>query len=156
MIFLPYLCSAKRQNLKHLTKMRMETKFYQCNTCGNLIVKVIDGGPVPVCCGEEMEELRPNTSEGKNEYHLPVVVKCDDKKLKIKVGQEPHPMTEAHHICFIYIETEHGGQCIHLKEGQPAEVSLGLCEKPTAIYAYCNLHGLWKVCPTCEKSECHK
>lgn len=136
--------------------MRMETKFYQCKTCGNIIVKVIDGGPIPECCGNEMEELKPNTTEGKTEYHLPVVVKCDDKKLIVKVGQEPHPMTATHRIRFIYIETECGGQCIHLKEEHPAEITISMCEKPKAIYAYCNLHGLWKTCIPCEKSVCCK
>lgn len=134
----------------------METKFYHCKICGNLIMKVHDGGAVPQCCGEEMEELIPNTSDGKNEYHLPVVVQCDDKMVKVKVGHEPHPMTHAHHISFIYIETKHGGQLIHLKEEHPAEITLSMCEKPTAIYAYCNLHGLWKTTPSCEVPACCK
>lgn len=135
----------------------METKFYRCKKCGNIIVKVIDGGPVPACCGEEMEELRPNTSEGKNEYHLPVVEQCDDQKLKVKVGKEPHPMTPAHHIRFVYIETSCGGRLIRLKEDQAAEVALSPCEKPKAIYAFCNLHGLWKTaCPPCEQDTCRR
>ena len=134
----------------------METKFYHCKTCGNIIMKVVDGGAVPQCCGEEMEELKQNTSEGKNEYHLPVMVQCDEKKVQIKVGQEPHPMTSAHHIRFIYIKTKHGGQLICLKEDHPAEVTLTMCEKPTAIYAYCNLHGLWKTTLDCEGSTCCK
>lgn len=134
----------------------METKFYRCKICGNIIMKVADSGVVPQCCGEEMEELVPNTLEGKNEYHLPVVTLCDDKKLKIKVGEKPHPMTTAHHINFIYVETENGGCLKYLEEDHPAECTVSLCEKPTAIYAYCNLHGLWKICPACEKSSCKK
>lgn len=122
----------------------METKFYHCKMCGNIIIKVIDGGPVPKCCGEEMEELKPNTTEGKTEYHLPIIVECDNKQLKVKVGQEPHPMTASHHIRFIFVETEQGGHLIRLKQDRPAEVCIGMCEKPKAIYAYCNLHGLWK------------
>ena len=37
----------------------MATKFYKCPHCGNVIVKMVDGGPVPVCCGEPMNELDP-------------------------------------------------------------------------------------------------
>ncbi len=53
-------------------------------------------------------------------------------------------MTSAHHIRFIYVETEQGGHLVRLKADHPAEISIAMCEKPTAIYAYCNLHGLWK------------
>lgn len=95
-----------------------------------------------------MEELKPNTTDGKTEYHLPVVLQCDDHKLKIRVGKEPHPMTAAHHIRFIYVETEMGGHLVHLKDNQPAEVTLCMCDKPIAIYAYCNLHGIWKTALT--------
>ncbi len=136
----------------------METKFYHCKKCGNIIVKVCDGGPVPMCCGEVMEELKPNTSEGKNEYHLPVMTQCEKHKLRVRVGKELHPMSPEHHICFIYIETEQGGHLVHLKKNCPAEITVCMCEKPTAVYAYCNLHGLWKTeCPSCEtdcKKEC--
>lgn len=132
----------------------METKFYHCKVCGNTIIKVIDGGTVPKCCNAEMEELKPNTTEGKSEYHLPVMIQCDNHKLKIRVGKELHPMTPEHHIRFIYIETEQGGHLYRLKEGCPAEIIVSMCEKPTAIYAYCNLHGLWKSTPTCDTSSC--
>lgn len=135
----------------------MKTKFYRCKTCGNIIVKVIDGGPVPKCCGEEMEELKPNTSDGKNEYHLPVIEQCGDHKLKVKMGKEPHPMTSSHYIQFVYIETECGGRLVCLKPEHPAEVVLSLCEKPVAVYAYCNQHGLWKtICTACEQTSCCK
>lgn len=132
----------------------METKFYHCKMCGNIIIKVIDGGTVPKCCGVEMEELKPNTTDGKTEYHLPVVLQCDDHKLKIRVGKEPHPMTAAHHIRFIYVETETGGHLVRLKDNQPAEVTLCMCDKPIAIYAYCNLHGIWKTALTRDSQCC--
>ena len=35
----------------------MATKFYKCNHCGNVIVKVVDAGVPVVCCGEKMVEL---------------------------------------------------------------------------------------------------
>ena len=34
-------------------------KFYKCNTCGNVITKLVDSGVPVVCCGEKMQELVP-------------------------------------------------------------------------------------------------
>ena len=41
----------------------MNTKFYICRTCGNIIEKINDSGVPVVCCGKKMEELIPNTVE---------------------------------------------------------------------------------------------
>lgn len=123
----------------------METKFFLCNICGNVVVKVVDSGIVPSCCDEEMEEVTPNLSEGKTEYHLPVVERVDDWHVRVKVGKEPHPMTKEHFIQFVYVETSHGGHLHYFEPGQPAEFVFGcnVC-KIKAVYAYCNIHGLWK------------
>ena len=131
----------------------METKFYHCQVCGNVIIKLVDSGQVPTCCGKPMEELVPNSTEGKVEFHLPMVVHYDRCSLKICVGKQPHPMTPEHNIRFIYIETATGGHIIQLRPGHPAEVTISTTECPKAIYAYCNLHGLWKtVIPNCPDS----
>ena len=46
---------------------------------------------------------------------------------------------------FYYVETENGGQHKYLKPGQEPNVTFSLGnEKAVAVYAYCNLHGLWK------------
>ncbi len=120
----------------------MATKFYKCNHCGNVIEKIVDSKVPVFCCGEKMEELVPNTVEASGEKHIPVVTRLEDNILKIEVGSVHHPMLPEHHIAFIYVETEHGGIRIDLKD-QPV-VHLG-DEKAVAVYEYCNLHGLWKV-----------
>ena len=51
----------------------MATKFYKCNHCGNVVVKVVDSKVPVVCCGEKMQELVPNTIDASNEKHVPVV-----------------------------------------------------------------------------------
>ena len=121
----------------------MATKFYKCNHCGNVIIKAVDGGVTPFCCGEKMTELIPGIVEASVEKHLPVVEKIDDCKIRIKVGSVEHPMLPEHHIAFVYVEFEDGGVRIDLKEHPIAEVCT--CgRKPVAVYEYCNLHGLWK------------
>lgn len=121
----------------------MATKFYKCRHCGNVIHKVVDSKVPVVCCGEQMQELIPNTVDASNEKHVPVVSKINDCKILVKVGSEPHPMTPEHHIAFIYVETETGGIRIDLKDKPEAEICV--CSgKPVSVYEYCNLHGLWK------------
>ena len=121
----------------------MATKFYKCAHCGNVIVKVVDSGVPVVCCGEKMSELVPNTVDASNEKHVPVVTRLDNNTIKVEVGSVAHPMTEEHHIAFIYVETEDGGIKVDLKDKPEAVIALGT-SKAIAVYEYCNLHGLWK------------
>ena len=121
----------------------MATKFYKCNRCGNVVEKVVDSKVPVVCCGEQMQELIPNTVDASNEKHVPVVTRLDDNHIKVEVGSVPHPMLPEHHIAFIYVETEIGGIRINLKD-KPEAVVCTCSERPIAVYEYCNLHGLWK------------
>ncbi len=121
----------------------MATKFFKCNHCGNVIVKVVDVGVPVMCCGEKMVELVPNTVDASGEKHLPVVTVLDNNSIKVEVGSVHHPMLPEHHISFVYVETENGGIQVNLKDKPEAVVYLGE-EKAVAVYEYCNLHGLWK------------
>ena len=119
-------------------------KFFICKHCGNLI-GFIDNKEVPiVCCGEKMTELVPNTVEASVEKHLPDVTVSGDC-INVQVGSTPHPMEDAHHISFVYVETVRGGQRKCLKVGEEPKLSFNCVDdKPIAVYAYCNLHGMWK------------
>ena len=121
----------------------MATKFYKCNHCGNVVIKVVDSNVPVVCCGENMTELIPNTVDASGEKHVPVVTRIDEKSIKVNVGSVAHPMLEEHHIAFIYVETENGGIMVNLKDKPEATIYVG-DEKVVAVYEYCNLHGLWK------------
>lgn len=118
-------------------------KFFICKHCGNVVGKIIDSGVPLVCCGEKMQELVPNTVEASVEKHLPVVTMVDDCTMKIEIGSVPHPMTEEHYIAFVYVQTEKGGIRVNLTE-KPETVVCTCTDKPIAVYAYCNLHGMWK------------
>ena len=120
-------------------------KFYICRTCGNQIATVHNSGVPPFCCGKKMDELVPNTVEASVEKHLPAV-KQEGTTLVVNVGSVNHPMVEEHFIEWVYVETESGEQLKTLKPGEAPHVTFELGqEKPIAVYAYCNLHGLWKV-----------
>lgn len=121
----------------------MATRFFKCNTCGNIVVKVVDKRPPVSCCGKFTEELIPNTVDASGEKHVPVVTDLGNGKIKVEVGSVAHPMLPEHHIAFIYVETENGGSIAYLKDKPEAEFCVG-DEKVVAVYEYCNLHGLWK------------
>ena len=123
----------------------MKQKFYICNHCGNIIAYVKESGVPVVCCGEKMRELIPNTEDAAVEKHLPVFT-LENGKVNVKIGSTPHPMITEHHIEWVSLQTDQGNQRKELcPEGEP-EVSFLIDEneKVEAVFAYCNLHGLWK------------
>lgn len=127
----------------------MKAKFYRCPICGNVIVKLVDSGVTPTCCGREMELLHENSTEGKTEYHIPVIEEEDDCTVNIRVGQEMHPHSKEHHIEFILLTTcDKDGNVGMMVKGLQAEQKPELTfhvpmKAILSIYAYCNIHGLW-------------
>ena len=124
--------------------MSGKQKFFICKRCGNIVGLIKDGGVPMICCGEKLTELEANTVEASAEKHLPDV-NYSGSSLSVQVGSAPHPMEAEHHISFIYVETDKGGQRKNLKTGgEPKASFVFVDDKPVAVYAYCNLHGLWK------------
>ena len=120
------------------------SKFYICEKCGNLVGMINESGVRMMCCGQKMTHLVPGTVEASHEKHIPVAEIIGDT-VKVSVGSVEHPMSEEHSILWVYLETESGGQRKSLEVGKPPVVTFALGgEKPVAVYAYCNLHGLWK------------
>lgn len=123
----------------------MMAKFYICEHCKNLVGLINDAGVPMMCCGQKMTKLEAGVVEASKEKHIPEV-KVDGNIVNVNVGAIEHPMTEEHLINWVYLQTENGGQRKSLKAGDKPTVSFALVdEKPVAVYAYCNLHGLWKV-----------
>ena len=123
----------------------MEQRYFLCEHCGNIVEMVRDKGVPIVCCGQKMTELIPNTTDGAAEKHVPVY-RVQDGAIHVSVGSAGHPMLEEHSIEWISIQTKAGGQRKPLKAGEAPEACFALCkgDEVEAVYAYCNLHGLWK------------
>ena len=120
-----------------------KVKFYVCPHCGNIVSMMRDSGVPVVCCGQKMEALIPNTVDASGEKHIPCVT-VNDGTVNVNVGSVDHPMVDAHYIEWVYVETASGGQYKYLKPGDDPNVSFDLGDdKAVAVYAYCNLHGLW-------------
>ena len=91
-----------------------------------------------------MKSLGAGVTDSAAEKSVPVVG-VDGNTVKVSVGAAAHPMTEAHSILWVYLKTDKGGHRKNLAPGEAPEVCFALCdEKPIEVYAYCNLHGLWK------------
>ena len=120
-------------------------KFYKCEICGKIVAMVKETPVDTMCCGQAMRELVPGTTDGAIEKHVPVYT-LEGNTVKVKVGSVEHPMTDAHHIEWIAIETENGNQRKELKPGDKPEATFALVprDKVKSVYEYCNLHGLWK------------
>lgn len=121
-----------------------EVRFFQCKHCGNLVSVIYDAGVPLICCGEPMAELIPGSVDASQEKHVPVAC-VEGNLVTVEVGSVVHPMAEEHYIEWIYLQTDRGAHRKDLKPGEQPKAVFALAdEKPVAVYAYCNLHGLWK------------
>lgn len=123
----------------------MEVKFYRCAACGQ-IVEMIQKKICPVmCCGKPMEEIVPGTTDASVEKHVPVW-EVKDGKVFVTVGAAEHPMLDVHYIEWIVVQTKDGVQRKELKPGDAPKAVFALLDgdEVEAVYAYCNLHSLWK------------
>ena len=115
-------------------------KVYQCEKCGKTIVsnkelKEIVG----------WKELIAGSTDAAQEKHVPVYeVRCG--KARVSVGSVGHPMSAEHFIEWVMVTTNQGYQVKYLTADGAPEVAFSLSagEKIDGVYAYCNLHGLWK------------
>ncbi len=122
-----------------------ESEIFKCERCGN-IVEIVNASGVPLmCCGQKMKELEAGVSDGAAEKHVPDY-KVEGNRVIVNVGSVDHPMVDVHWIEWVSVESNLSVQRKHLKPGQPPRVSFLLeeGEQVVAVYAYCNLHGLWK------------
>ena len=98
-----------------------------------------------MCCGQQLQKLVPGQVDAAVEKHQPVVLRQDDT-VTVEVGQNHHPMGEEHVIDWVFLQTDCGGH-YHLLTAQSQPVCqfvLAPGESPVAVYAHCNLHGLWR------------
>lgn len=121
-----------------------EVKFYYCENCGNMVQAIHHLSAPIMCCGKKMALLEPGTVEASHEKHIPAV-QTQKNTVAVQIGEVEHPMIPEHSILWVYLQTDRGGQMKYLHPDDEPKAEFALHdEKPIAVYAYCNLHGLWK------------
>ncbi len=123
----------------------MKPKFFICRHCGNIIAMIRDCGVPISCCGEKMQEIQPGITEASGEKHIPVW-EVDETTVRVRVGSVDHPMTPEHYIQWICLETKNGVQYRVLTPQDAPAACFRLCDgdEVVGVYAFCNLHSLWK------------
>ena len=89
------------------------------------------------CCGEQMKELKANSTDGAIEKHKPTYT-IENDKIIVSVN---HVMDEDHYIEWLCLLTDDKEEYIYLKDEAKATFDKVTNGK---IYAYCNKHGLWE------------
>jgi len=90
-----------------------------------------------------MIELKAKTADTGVEKHLPTVEK-DGDHLKVTVGEVLHPMTEEHYIKWIAVVQDDHVERYDLNHTDEPKATFYVTGDAD-VYAYCNLHGLWKL-----------
>lgn len=123
--------------------MENELVVYKCNMCGET-VEILNGQCRSLtCCGQDMDEVVPNTVDAAVEKHVPSYT-VEGDLLVVKVGEVTHPMDEDHYIQWIAHVHDNRVCRVDLKPGDVPVAKFAY--KPGAtLYAMCNKHGLWKI-----------
>ena len=103
-------------------------KIFKCKRCGNIVELLNDGNGVLTCCGEAMMEI---------------VADIEEDALYVKIGEVDHPMTDEHYIEWVAAVYDDSVLKYNFKPGEVPEAVFDY-EEGMVVYAYCNLHGLWK------------
>ena len=89
--------------------------------------------------------LEPNTEDAAVEKHVPAVeLQRDGHIIHVQVGETMHPMTDEHYIEWVALESDDRLEIRYFKPGQTPVTFFAGGVKSGTVYAYCNLHGLWK------------
>jgi len=117
---------------------------FKCETCGNIIESLFDGGGGPIaCCGKPATLMEANTVDAAKEKHVPVIEKIPGG-YKVSVGSVPHPMEEKHYIMWIQLIAGDMSLTKFLKPGEQPVAEFKTDAASVTAREYCNLHGLWK------------
>ena len=113
----------------------LNSKFYVCPVCGNVIRSV--GETVISCCGISLPPAQAEPADVEHCINIEVI----EDEYYVTVD---HPMTKEHYISFLAAVSDTGVQFIKLYPEGSAEASFrrGSVRK---VYAYCNRHGMFEL-----------
>ena len=100
---------------------------------------------LPKLFGMQLYEVKTESMEPEYPVGSVVYVKQTDPE-DVVVGDVIHPMAEEHYIEWISLQTKQGNQRKLLLPGMEPKATflIETDDEVEAVYAYCNLHSLWK------------
>lgn len=113
------------------------SSLYVCPVCGNVIQAA--GEALVSCCGITLPPLEAEAPDGDHAIQAEAVE--DEYYVSVR-----HPMTKAHHICFLCAVSDMRVQLVRLYPEGPAEARFKR-DRVRTLYACCNRHGLFAVKP---------
>lgn len=126
--------------------MTKKLEIYKCNICGNITEVLVPESGTLVCCGEDMELLKPLNQESEKtiaEKHTPEIEHTDNGTI---ISMSNHPMEEKHYIVFLRAEDSENNN-VYTKFFYPndkVEMVLDGVYNIKKAVSYCNVHGLYK------------
>lgn len=112
-----------------------KTKFYVCETCGNILTSI--GDSCIVCCGRTLSPLIPKQSDESHTLNIEFIE--DDFYITFS-----HPMTKEHYISFFSYVRFDRVLTIRLYPEQGGELRFPRM-RGGKMYYYCNTHGLFEL-----------
>jgi len=128
---------------QYLIGMAKKLLFYRCPVCHSMVELIDNGGHSLTCCAQSMQLLTAKTEDQADEYHLPVITRRDGL-LYVEVGRKPHPQSEDHQVTCIVLVTKQTVRRSDIKSNRAA-ATVFTDKDHGDVYAYCNVHGLFKV-----------
>lgn len=126
--------------------MAEKFEIYECEDCKDLLEVLRSGSLEELkCCDCEkggFKKLEEKTEDEGYEKHVPVVER-DEDEITVKVGSNPHPMEEGHHIEWIEVIDGDRTYKQFLKAGDKPEAEFEVESENIKVREHCNIHGLW-------------
>ena len=121
------------------------TNTYSYTTTTTTPTTTTTAGESTTPSGTTSQSETSQSTDASVEKHVPVYT-VEGNKVIVTVGAVEHPMTEEHYIEWVSLQTKFGNQRKALSPNGKPTVCFALCEgdEVEAVFAYCNLHSLWK------------
>lgn len=115
--------------------------FFKNTETGKFIVSIDSDVAAP----EGYVAVEANSTDAATEKHVPAIeIQRDGHIIKVSVGEVAHPMLDEHYIEWVALVSGDRTEIHYLKPGQTPTTFFAGGAKNGTVYAYCNLHGLWK------------
>ena len=121
---------------KNISSNIMNSKFYVCPICGNIIYSM--GENLVSCCGVTLPIIESELEDEKHKINYEII----ENEIFVSIN---HSMSKEHYISFIAYLTNDRCELAKLYPEQNAETRFFYKGKGI-IYAYCNKDGLIKKC----------